>query len=126
LQRPHASDPVGEVSAEPAPDRRGQQCDGSGEPRRAGVDFPKRDDGADHERIDHEVHAVERPTGRAGPERPPLRQGHVAIEGEKAGILDGSGFNGAGRFDFAHDGRFLKNDATSFCWFAIGSPVPPI
>ena len=37
------------------------------------------------QRIDHEVHAVERPAGRASPERPPLRQIHVAIKGEKAG-----------------------------------------
>ena len=65
-------------------------------PAEAGIDLPQRDDGADHQRIDHEVHAVERPARGAGPERPPLRHVHVAIEGEKAGIFDLGAFDRAG------------------------------
>jgi hypothetical protein len=88
LQCFDAADPIGEIAAEPAPDRRSQQRHGTGQTRRAGIDLPQRDDGADHQRIDHEIHAIQRPARGAGPERPPLRQIHVAIKSKKAGILD--------------------------------------
>jgi hypothetical protein len=95
LQGFDAADAIREIAAQPAADRGGQQRHRSGKSGAAGVDFPHRDDGADHERIDHEIHTVERPARRASPERPPFRQVHVAIKGEEAGVLDGRDFHGA-------------------------------
>ncbi|MFK4652760.1 hypothetical protein ABIF97_002694 [Bradyrhizobium japonicum] len=102
LERPDTSDMIGEIAAEPAADRGGQQRHGAGESGRGRIDLPQRDDGADHQRIDHEVHAVERPARGAGPERPPLRRVHVAVEGEKAGVFDLRALNALGRIGCAH------------------------
>ena len=95
MQRSDPADAVGQIAAEPAADGRGQQRHGAGKTGGAGIDLPQRDDGADHQRIDHEIHAVERPAGGAGPERPPLRQVHVAVKGEKAGVFDRCDFDRA-------------------------------
>src|SRR5207237_2078531 len=89
-------------AAEPAADGRGEQGHGAGETGCAGIDFPHGDDGTDHQRIDLEIHAVERPAGRASPERPPLRQVHIAIKCEKASVLNGGEFDGFRWPDAAH------------------------
>jgi hypothetical protein len=88
LQRANAADAVGQIAGEPSAESREQQRRRDGETGRAPVHLPEADDRADHQRVDHEVHAVERPAGEADPEGAPLRRRHVGVEGGEARILD--------------------------------------
>ncbi|MHC2772080.1 hypothetical protein ACVIM7_001547 [Bradyrhizobium liaoningense] len=102
LERPDTPDMVGEIAAEPAADGGGEQGHRARKAGRGRIDLPQGDDGADHQRVDHEVHAVERPACSAGPERPPLGRVHVAIEGEQAGVLDLGAFDALARIGGGH------------------------